>query len=442
MEKHAVRVGLAAVLAVVIVFYAVYLVTKTPFRKGNTYQFQVVFDDIKGLGMDAEVRLAGVPIGRVSDVGVRDDGKAVVTVAIDKRQKIPRNSMFTIQAGFLQDKTIDIETLEKKGEKKKVRFIKPGDTIEKTVSPATLEDLAQDAQTALRKINLLLDSFNSVIMDKSLKDNIFSIVENVRMTTDEAHNFAAILADTGEANRAKIDATISNIETLTENLNKTALSVDELVKNANNLVGDPEMQENVKDMIATLKETSHNIKKVSETLSDIATDETVKEDIRETIRSTRKAAENADRALSGFTNMLEAINKTEFRPDFFFRYEGRKDKYFADMNVRVFPPESSVYYMLGLDDVSERSTTNLMLGVQGARPGLWYRFGLKSGKLGLGLDWELNNRYFLHSDLIDPNDLTLDIRAGRRVSESLYMMLGIEGFTDEDSLSVGLYQKY
>lgn len=438
-SKHAFRVGVAAVFAVVIVFYTIHLVTKTPFRKGNTYQFHIVFDDVKGLGMDAEVRLAGVPIGRVSKVEVRKDGKAMVTVAIDKKQKILRKSQFSIQAGFLQDKTIDIEALEK-GEEG--GYIEAGDTIEDTVSPASLEDLAQEAQKALGKVNTLLNSFNSIVADDALKQNILQIAENLKMTTDEAHNFAALLADTGEANRSRVDATIENVQKLTENLNKTVLSVDELIKNANNLVGDEEMRNNVKELIATLKETSQNIKKVSETIADLVTDEHVQEDVRETIRSTRKAAENADRALKGFTNMLEAINNTEFRPDFFLRYEGRKDKYFADMNVRVFPPKSSVYYMLGLDDVSERSTTNLMLGVQGARPDLWYRFGLKSGKLGLGMDWGINDHYYLQGDLIDPNDLTLDVRAGRRISESLYMLLGVEGITDEDSLSVGIYQKY
>lgn len=437
--KHAVRVGLATVMAVVIVFYSVYVVTKTPFNKGGMYEFKVVFDDVKGLGLDAEVRLAGVTIGRVKFVDVRADGKAVVTVAIDKKFKIPKKSTFTIQAGFLQDKTIDIESLVKG--KKSTKFIKPGAVIEKTISPATLEDLAQEAYHAIGKVNMLLDEFNSVVTDDRLQNNIFEIVDNIKMTTAEAYGFAGMLSDTGVANRAKIDQTMTNVMELTENLNVTATSLDELINNANAVVGDPSTQQNIKDIVATLKQSSENINDITESLKGLATDEEVKDDVRSTIKSTRKMAENADRAISGFTNMLEAVNKTQFQPDFFFKYDTRADKYFADMNMRIFPPERDVFYMVGLDDVSERSTTNLMFGIPGVEKDMWYRFGLKGGKLGMAMDWEID-RYYIMGELSDPNDLTLNVRAGAKVTPSVFILGGIEGFTDRDSFSVGVLQKY
>ncbi|MEW5946042.1 MAG: MlaD family protein [bacterium] len=439
-ERHLIKVGVAAALGLILVFYAVYFVGKNPFRKGKTYEFRVVFDDVQGLGVDSEVRLAGVPIGRVSRLGVRDDGKAVVTVAIEKTQKIPVKSRFSVQAGFLQDKTIDIEVSEMKAP---VEYVKPGDEIEETVSPTTLEDLALDAHRALGRINSLLDSFNEVVADEALKADIFEIAENLRMTTREAHLFANALRKTGVENRENINAIIANVRTLTEDLDRTVRNVDSVVGNVNEVVGDEKLKAQVKEIVESLNLTIKNMEDVSKTLADLAKDEQVKDDIRGTIRAARETTEKAGRAVEGFNKILDAVSNTELRPNFFFRHEGRKDLYFADMNLRIFPPDRDVYYMLGLDNVGEESSTNLMLGVPGPHPNYWYRFGLKSGKLGIGVDWERDGM-FLQGDLLDPNDLTLNLRVGRRVApgSDLFFMIGLEDATKKDSLSVGLLQWY
>ncbi|MEW6202172.1 MAG: MlaD family protein [bacterium] len=438
MGRHTISVGIAIVLGVALAFYAVYFVSKKPLRKADVYEFSVVFKNIQGLGIDADVRLAGVIIGKVKGLSLRPDGKAVITVAVDKRVKIPRGSRFTVQAGFLQDKTLDIDPPEKKVY---LKYVRPGEKIEDTVSPASLDDLAQEARVALKQINQLLASFNEIVSDENLKTNIYETISNLNKTTREAYQFAEILKKTGVANRENIDATLTNVREFSEKLNKTVESVDTLVNNADKIIGDETVRQQLKDTIATLKETIENIRKVSETLADLAEDDQVKNDIRDTIHETRLMVEDARSAVGSFNRMIEAINKTELSPDFQFRYSGRDDIYSADMNLRIFPPESDVYYLFGLDDIGEHSKTNLMLGVPGPHPDYWYRFGLKRAKLGIGFEWKRGS-YLYQGDLIDPNDMTLNLRVGKKVNENIYFMLGIEGITKKDSLNIGIYQGY
>jgi hypothetical protein len=186
--------------------------------------------------------------------------------------------------------------------------------------------------------------------------------------------------------------------------------------------------------MANLEETTESVKK-------LITDEEVNEDLRQTIKSTRRTMENADTALAGMRKAVDTMNNTEIKPSFEFRYNMREEKYHADMNLRMFPPDPTVSYLIGLDNLGENSNTNLMLGVRSALPNTWYRLGIKSSKLGLGADYEKDDIY-VESDLIDPNDLQFNLRVGKELQPNRYLMLGWEEAFKNDGLSIGFLQKY
>lgn len=439
MITHNVKVGLAVLLGIAILVFALRFVSGDKFKKETTYELEVVFDNVQGLGPGAKVWLSGVEIGKVQEVLLREDGKAVLKLFIAEEYQIRRDAEFTIKVGFLKDTILSIKNPDITPAK--LTYYKPGDTILKTKTPATLDDLVVESHRALTQVNDMLVSVKEIVGDDTMKQNIFETVENVRLTTEEAHEFARIIKELGAYNQDNVNITVANIRDLTEKLNEVAGNVDALITNANDVAGDPVVKANIKDSIESLKATLDNLEEASASIKDLVTDEEINQDLRQTIKSTRHTMENADKALSGLSKTAKLINETEVKPSFEFRYDTGVEKYHADMNLRLIPPDSKTSYLIGFDDLGEDSNTNLMLGVRGSVPDLWYYFGIKKGKLGIGAEWK-KLPWFYKAELNDPNDLRLNLRFGKRLFEDSFLMFGWESVFKRDSMSIGVLQQY
>lgn len=437
MTSHHIKVGIAGILALLLLAYGAWYVSGTKLKQRKTYPMTVEFDNVQGLEAEAAVRLAGVNVGWVKSVGLLPNGRAALQLAIFEGIKIPKGSDFTIQVGFLQDKILDIK-IPPPGMAHK--YYKPGARIKQTVSPTTIDDMMVDAKSSLTRANRLLDSLDSLVADKRLKANVLEITDNIRATTEETMQLAKMLKEAGLENRENITATVSNIRSLTEHLNVTADKVDVLMDNANGYLGDKEIKTDFKDIVEKLRNTADNLEQSTKTLKDLSTDDQVKDDIKETIHKTRETMDDAQVAFSGVSRFVKSMNSTEVKPWLEFRYVSHEDKYHMDMSLRLFPPARDVMYLLGLTDVGESSNTDLMVGVPG-EGNYWFRFGLKAGKLGMGFDREANNYLFV-GDLIDPNDLRFNFRVGKQVRPNLYMMMGVEQVLKKNWLSLGVVRYY
>lgn len=439
MITHNVKVGLAVVLGIAILILGLQFVGGDKFKKETTYELEVVFDNVQGLGPGAKIWLSGVEIGKVQEVLLREDGKAVLKLFIAEEYKIRRDAEFTIKVGFLKDTILSIKNPDIRPAK--LSYYQPGDTILKTKAPATLDDLVVEAHRALTQVNDMLGSVKEIVGDDTMKQNIFETVENVRLTTEEAHEFARIIKELGAYNQDNVNITVANIRDLTDKLNTVADNVNTLITNANDVAGDPVVKANIKDSIQSLKDTLDSLEATTDSIEELITDDEVKQDLRDTIKSTRHTMDNADKAISGFSKAVTTINETEVKPSFEFRYDTGEAKYHADMNLRLIPPDSKTSYMVGLDGLGEDSNTNLMLGVRGSVPDLWYYFGIKSGKLGAGAEWE-RLPWFYKAELTDPNDLRFNLRFGKKLFENSFLMFGWESVFKRDSLSIGVLQQY
>jgi len=104
----------------------------------NGYKIKARFDNIGGLKVKAAVTMAGVRIGRVSDITF-DTGKyqAVVTMDVDGRYKtLPTDTSATIlTAGLLGEQYVGLEPGAEE------EYLKEGDTIRLTQSAIVLEKL-------------------------------------------------------------------------------------------------------------------------------------------------------------------------------------------------------------------------------------------------------------------------------------------------------------
>jgi phospholipid/cholesterol/gamma-HCH transport system substrate-binding protein len=75
----------------------------------KTYTIYADFDNISGVKSGAEVQVAGVTIGSVTDLTLSDDDQARAAMQLNKELKIPKDSIASVKSqGIIGDKLIQI----------------------------------------------------------------------------------------------------------------------------------------------------------------------------------------------------------------------------------------------------------------------------------------------------------------------------------------------
>ena len=104
--------------------------------KGKTYTLYAEFENISGVKTGAEVQIAGVTIGSVTELRLSKDDLAVATLKLDKDIHLAKDSMASVKSqGIIGDKIIQITP---GGDEE---MYKAGDVIVDTESSVDLESL-------------------------------------------------------------------------------------------------------------------------------------------------------------------------------------------------------------------------------------------------------------------------------------------------------------
>lgn len=144
-----IKVGLFVLMGLALLAYMSIKVTKYGIRTKKGYQVSAIFDSVSGLVKDASVKMAGVEVGRVKDISLKD-GQAKVDIIIDSSIRLKKDSQALIRTkGVLGDKFVEIlpGTLTEE--------IDPGGIIPNTRSPVELDQLLTD-------IGPILDGLDNV----------------------------------------------------------------------------------------------------------------------------------------------------------------------------------------------------------------------------------------------------------------------------------------
>ncbi len=103
---------------------------------GDGYDVQAVFQRTDGLAVGAQVRLSGLPVGRVAEQVLDDRYRAHVTLHINPGIQLPEDSSAIIETdGLLGGKYIELQPGADED------MLKPGGRIEYTQDSMVIEDL-------------------------------------------------------------------------------------------------------------------------------------------------------------------------------------------------------------------------------------------------------------------------------------------------------------
>jgi len=390
--KREIKIGLFLSGAILILAVFIFIVgdLTSIFQKPG-YPLYLYFDSAAGLEKNTVVKLAGVNIGHVDDIRLKE-GQAEVTLDIDNNVRLRKGSTATLAAlGLLGEKYLEILP------GKQQSFCQPGDTIA-VIPSVSFDRLGSELVTVSDDIKETGKILRDIIGDEETKGNIKEILQNLSLFASDLKDLSG---DTKENLGLSIQKTTEAIQNFDNRVYDLAQSMDELV-----LL--------LKDMV------EENRKSVKMNL----------ENISELLNKADKSLELLDKTLTNINEGEGSLGKLVKSPDLYLEAE----KTIAEIKKIIKPVSSISTSQVVQDPELDKFTFSLQGGLR------WRNFSPRAGiiqsKFGAALDYYLLNDHIKFSlESFDFNRhphphfrLYIDISA----SKYLYLHLGLDDFSLSD----------
>lgn len=380
-----------ALLVVVAVFYGA-------IRIGEAgYPLHVDFDRVDGLKVGGQVRYAGVDVGRVTKIGVTNEGKARASLRIWSGNSIPEASFFGIGSdGLLGEKFINIVPPDERK-----NFLQP-DSVVNGAPPQGLETFIATADRLFTRLDRLVTSLEDVFGDPKVKGSLKDTARNIDQLTAALSRMAA-------GNEGNIQSIAQNLAAMSGSLRDVAARVDKMTAAVDN---NGKFSKDITDTLTNLRSASSRIEKMAAALEPVATDPDTARNIKTTLKNAREVSEKANR-------LLNKVEKVKTQAGAELLYSGGADHYRANLDLRIHT-DASHFAHIGLSDIGETNRVNFQVGQQG--PVLGGRIGVVESKAGAGLDLRLGRDFKISADAYDPNDLRIKVRSELRLAPDTYLV--------------------
>ena len=279
-----------------------------PLFRPETKTYTVYFKDVGGLSKGAEVRVAGIRMGRVEEI-ILEEGRVKVLFSVEKKVKLFRDASATIGTlGLMGDKYLAIDPgSPESGE------LSAGSTLKASEGVA-------DTDRLIRELTRTAESFREVALNlnRILEENR----RNLKETLKNLNQLTATLKQIAEENQENLRITLAQMAQLTEKLNRTLpeaiASIDRLADELNAIAS--ENREDIRLLVANLRSISQDLKgdlpRLVENLNTLSENlnEVVKEnrrDIRITIRNLSEITEKLKISSKRLDNILSKIESGE-----------------------------------------------------------------------------------------------------------------------------------
>jgi phospholipid/cholesterol/gamma-HCH transport system substrate-binding protein len=178
-----------------------------------------VFTDVKGLSNSNPVIVNGKQVGTVYATQFSKDMKSItVTLNMNDRFSIPKNSVAVISSSLLGTMSLDIK-LGNSG-----TYLSNNDTLSTKASDGLLDEAMKkldpvlyEVKNAVKALDSVLTTVNNVV-DPAAKNNIRSTLENLNKTTASLAVSSASLQTLMNTQSGALAKTLNNVSTFTGNL--------------------------------------------------------------------------------------------------------------------------------------------------------------------------------------------------------------------------------
>ncbi len=444
------KVGLFVLVGLIILGYMSFRVGEYGFGLKKGYPVDAVFDNVAGLEKDASVQIAGVEVGRVEKIRLKD-GKALVTMRIIPDVKLARDVVASIKThGILGEKYIEIVP-GTKGE----AFLKEGERITWVEGQADIDRLLNQLGSIADDVKVVTASLGKVLGGEEGEESLRSIVRNTRDLTDNLNKivkqndekFSQMITSLREASM-QMEKTFASLSEITEGINKGEGTIGRLVKDDSTI-------DKLNKTLASLQEISDKINEGKGTIGKLIHDDETVDNLNETLSGINRYVTKAEQFRTFLSYRGEYLFDTSDAKSYLeLKIQPKEDKFYILGVVTDPRGKRTVRYTTtgGVTTRTEEWEKNkLLFNVEIAKR--WKDVVLRGGLLestgGAGIDYfAFNDALKLSFEAFDfdtDRDPHLKAFAEYRLFKHLYLTAGWDDFISNegnDSLFVGISIKF
>jgi phospholipid/cholesterol/gamma-HCH transport system substrate-binding protein len=261
--SSAAKIGVFMLIVLAILGFFVLKIEDLPLGRGAQGRtVKAVFDSVAGLDNKSAVRVAGVRVGKVADIKLRPDGKAEVTLELDKDVQLHGNAAAKVaNLGLLGEKyveldpgTVDVPLLPAEQQ----------NIVLRGSQPVSMDDVTNQVAAIANDVKAITASLRGVMGGPAGQQRLEDIVVNVGEITRQVRELIA-------ANRTNVDATMANARAISEALRveipQLARSIDRVANQVGGTVG--ENRDDVRHVVENLRGLSTDLRTTADNLNAV-----------------------------------------------------------------------------------------------------------------------------------------------------------------------------
>jgi phospholipid/cholesterol/gamma-HCH transport system substrate-binding protein len=297
------KIGILAVIAMVLAIMVIVAVGGAAGFWWQRYELKTRFADVKGLKSGAVVRVAGVEVGKVTDV-VLSGAEVEVQLEVKKgnEQRITSDSRASIGSlSLLGEPVIDISPALSGTP------LKDGDHITAARTPGQLADVTESARVSLDSVNALLQDVRSgkgtvgkLFTDDQLYKEITAFVNAAEGVTD---NLRAGRGTLGML--LKDPAAYQRLNTSLESLQEITRAIRAGEGSLGLLVTDDAMAKSFKAASANIEDVTGRLKQNDNTMGKLLTEKELYDRFNSVAARVDAVVDNLQKAEGTFGQLLQ-----------------------------------------------------------------------------------------------------------------------------------------
>ncbi len=407
-----------------------------------------MFSNVRKLDKGADVRMAGVKVGQVTDIRLTSISLARVDMNIWGGTCIPVDSQASVTTGaFIGDNYVEIIPGSRRAcLHTNMRII--------SKEPMNYDKLIKDVGSLVSQLQVAAAGLNSVLANRQTLAELRDAVKQVDIAATSANGIIESVQGIINQSSPEIRKALANVANATGNVDKLTAQLDKFVKEDAQpdartiLTQAKEAMTNLNDSIAEAKsvmtdlhsaagdyggkidsaldkvdtslqqaqEMMGNLNTASANVKEITSDPDVKANIKATIKNAADATAQANALLCSLNRKIGGFGQGPVRkasiPDYGFTTDSlwntTQGDYRVDANY-TFGGSDNTFYRIGAFNIGETTRANLQGGYS-LTDTTALRAGVYASRVGFGIDQRIGNRFLLSGDGFRPNSPEYDLR--------------------------------
>ncbi|HDS08748.1 MAG TPA: MCE family protein [Firmicutes bacterium] len=410
--KNEVKLGILSIIILSLFTWMMIVLGDVKFKK-ETYTVPVIFPYVGGLDIKSSVRLAGVKIGEVTIVELRD-GIPYVEMEIDRKVHIKKDAKITINTlGFIGSNYIEIDIGSPESEFYGEEFTEPL----KGEAPLNVGDIMNLINDVSRKFNEIGDSITS------LSEEIQEILQE-----NKAHISTTMenLSELSLASRdlvVKLNALSNQLNTTANNLNKfyeeNSSSLSSTIKGTEALVTE------LNEVSRSIKDIAYKIEHGEGTIGKVVSDDKLYNDLNQLV--------------SKSNDLIEKVNKVQTYWEYEGLYNENSEVFDSKIGLKI-SPEGNNSYVISVSNLGrENEDLKLDLLLNYRISNLTLFGGMLESSAGFGAYYQISPalQFYAAGLNFEREDLNPNIRCGL----SLKILKGFHLYAEGSDLMEEAYYR-